>query len=468
MFFKSGLERRLQQAGDVLPAVPAGPTARLRSSPKTDRLDQGQAEHLKMLIPLARQKIEREFTAHDLADRHAPAVRQKVKRVVGQLIEETLPDLPKPAIISLVEDIVDDLLGYGPLEPFFTGPGAEYITEIIVRKFDQIMIERDGKAEVAMDDRGQPAKFRDEQHVRDVLERMLAPTGRRIDLACPTVGARLPDGSRLQAAIPPIAVEGTQITIRRFRQDVTAALLLENKALNEEMLEFLKACVRARLNIFVSGGTGSGKTALLNVLASFIPEEESIITVEDPAELQLQHANVRRLEARPSNVEGKGEITQRDLVAMTLRMAPKRIIVGECRQGEAFDMLQAMNTGHNGSMSTGHANSAYDMVNARLPSMVQMAIDLKRETVLQMIASAVDLVVHLQKDRDGVRQVEHICEVQGLEKRADSGDFGVKLVDIYTYKKDDDIWVRTEHPFARQQLIREFQSDVPGRTQAIN
>ncbi|NPV89584.1 MAG: CpaF family protein [Firmicutes bacterium] len=401
------------------------------------------------LMVIAQKDIQQKMNMSEMADRHSTTTKRKVERLVNEVVETRLSDKSKPIIMSIVKEIVDSLMGYGPLEPFFSGHDAHLVTEIIVRKHDHIMVEKEGRVALATDERGEPVKFQSEQQVTEVLERMLAPTGRRIDLSNPIVGARLADGSRLQAAIPPIAVEGTQITIRRFRQDMGPDMLLQNKALSPEMLDFLGLCVKSRLNIFLSGGTGSGKTATLNVLASFIPGEESIITIEDPAELQLMHGNVRRLEARPPNVEGKGEITQQDLVAMALRMAPKRIIVGECRRAETFDMLQAMNTGHAGSMSTGHANSARDMVNSRLPSMVQMAIDLPREAVLEMIASAVDLVVHIQKDRDGVRRVDHICEVVGLEKR-ESGDLGVKLNDIYVWDRGQQDWVRTEHEFTRQ------------------
>ncbi|MCR4441868.1 MAG: ATPase, T2SS/T4P/T4SS family [Peptococcaceae bacterium] len=431
----SALQRRLAQAeGDFYPRQPA---------PDFDR-----AAVMGELMILAQKRVQEKISAADIADRHSTAARQKVERVVGEVVEENLPDKPRPTLISITKEIVDNLMGYGPLEPFFTGPEAHLITEIIVRKYDHVMVEKNGKTSLAVDERGEPVRFQSEQHVLDVLERMLTPTGRRVDISNPVVGARLPDGSRLQAAIPPVAVEGTQITIRRFRQDASREMLLSNGALNREVLDFLGACVRAKLNIFVSGGTGSGKTTLLNVLSSYIPEDESIITIEDPAELQLQHGNVRRLEARPPNVEGKGEITQRDLVAMALRMAPKRIIVGECRRGETFDMLQAMNTGHAGSMSTGHANSAADMINSRLPSMVQLAVELQRESVLEMIASAVDLVIHMQKGRDGVRRVDHICEVVGLERRA-SGDLGVALRETYVYDRDKG-WIRTAHPFSRQ------------------
>jgi len=399
------------------------------------------------LLPLAQRRVQERFSAFELADRHSPALRQRVRRAVSEVVEERAPELPKPALVSLVDDLVDDLLGYGPLEPFFSGPEAHLVTEIIVVRWDRVYIEKDKKLIPATDELGRPVKFRDEQHLRDVLDRMLAPTGRRIDLANPRVDARLPDGSRLKAHIPTVAVHGTTVTVRRFRQDITAEKLVENRTLSRELLDFLAACVRARLNIFVSGGTGTGKTTFLNVLASFIPHSENIITIEDPAELQLQHPIVRSLEARPPNVEGKGGITQRELVQDALRMRPDRIIVGECRGPEAFEMLQAMNTGHEGSMSTGHANSADDMLNVRLPSMVLMMENpLPREAAVGMIASAVDLVVHLNRERDGRRVVAEVCETTGIEVR-ETGP-AVALRPIYVYDKDG--WVRTGHPFARQ------------------
>jgi len=406
----------------------------------------------KSLLPHAQKRIQEKFTAAELADRHAPAVRQKVKKAVSEVVEEQAPQLLKPAIVSLVEDLVDDLLGYGPLEPFFTGPEAHMITEIIVGRWDRIIVEKEGKRFPAVDGRGQPVKFRNEQHVLDVLERMLAPTGRRIDIASPRVSARLPDGSRLMAHISSVAVGGATITIRRFRQDMTADKLLENKSLSKETMEFLIACVKARLNIFVSGGTGSGKTALLNILSYFIPAYESVVTIEDPAELQLQNDDVRRLEARSANVEGKGEITQSDLMADALRMAPNRIIVGESRREEAFSVLQAMNTGHDGSMSTGHANSADEMLNSRLPNMVSMLKNPPpREAVVSMIASAVDLVLHLTRDRSGRRRVDHIVETVGIEVRKTGPVVATRPIYVYDEEKDD--WVRTEHIFTRQHKL---------------
>ena len=436
---QSGLQQRLGEVRGDLQPVEHKPLDR-------DTL-------LSEVRPQAQKEIQKKFTDQDLANRHSGVLRKKVRSIILELIEARAPEFPKPLLLGLAEELMDDLLGYGPLEQFFTGPQADRITEIKVINPKLIRVEIEGKEIIATDDNGVPVSFRDDQHVRDILERMIAPTGRRVDLANPRVSARLPDGSRIMAHIYPVAVDGTTISIRRFRQDMTMEKFLEHETLDQKVADFLSACVKARLNIIVSGGTSSGKSTFLNVLADYIPEEESIITIEDPAELQLQHTNVRRLEARPSNIEGKGEITQRDLVADGLRMAPKRIIVGECRKGEAFDMMQAMNTGHDGSLTTGHSNNAYDLVNSRLPNMIQMAgMGLPFEAILVMIASAVDLVVHICKDRTGRRRVDQICEIIGLRKN--EGNQCIATQDIFRYDNDQGIWVRTEHPFTRADRLR--------------
>lgn len=431
-----GLQRRLEeQRGHLKPQEQAFDWAKLAQEVR----------------PLAQKKIQALFTAEELADKNDRSLRAKVRVAVLEIIEQKAPAMPRPAQLSLAEEMIDDLLGYGPLERYFTGDMMERVTEIMVVRHDRIYVEVDGKLTLARDEKGSPLVFRDEAHVRDVLDRMLAPTGRRVDLASPSVSARLPDGSRLMAHIPPVAVNGTTFTVRRFRMDITAEKLLESGSLNREMLEFLEKCVRARLNIVASGGTSSGKTTFLNVLASFIPEDESIVTIEDPAELRLPHPNVRQLEARPPNIEGKGRITQRDLVADALRMAPKRIIVGECRRGEAFDMMQAMNTGHDGSLTTAHANTADEMVNVRLVNMIQMAdMGLPHEAILNMIASAIDLVVHVVKDRSGKRRVDHISEVGGV--RLVEGVSRITLHDIFRWDPDRADWVRTGHELERGKL----------------
>lgn len=400
--------------------------------------------------PRAQKLIQSRFTAEELADRHSEALRGRVQNAILELVEQEAPALPKPSRINIAAELVDDLLGYGPLEKYFTGPDAGKVTEIKVLRWDMIRIEKEGKEFVAQDEGGEPLKFRDEQHLRDVLDRMLAPTGQRVDLSSPRVSARLPDGSRLMAHIPPVAVGGTTLSIRRFLTNLTMEEFIRRGTLNEEMAEFLGACVQGRLSIIVSGGTSSGKSTFLNVLATYIPEDESIVTIEDPAELQLQHVNVRRLEARPANVEGRGEITQRDLVADALRMAPKRIIVGECRRGEAFDMMQAMGTGHEGSLTTAHANSAHHLLNTRLVDMIMMAnMGLPHEAVLRMIADSVDMVVHLVKDRTGRRLVDHICEVSGLEDTPAGLIVGTRVL----YRREKDGWRRTPEPFTKGEKL---------------
>lgn len=408
--------------------------------------------------PKAQKLVQVKFRSEELADRNSPAVRARVQSVLLELVEQEAPNLPKPSRLTIAAELVDDLLGYGPLEKYFTGGEAQGITEIKVLKWDLIRVEKEGKELVAEDENGGPLKFRDEQHLRDVLDRMLAPTGRRIDLSSPRVSARLPDGSRLMAHIPPVAVNGTTMSVRRFLANLTMDEFIRRESLDEEMAEFLGACVRGRLNLVVSGGTSSGKSTFLNVLAANIPEDESIVTIEDPAELQLMHTNVRRLEARPPNIEGQGEITQRDLVADALRMAPKRIIVGECRKGEAFDMMQAMGTGHDGSMTTAHANSAGHLLNTRLVDMIMMAnMGLPHEAILRMIADSVDMVVHLVKDRMGRRRVDHICEVSGLEKT--SAGLAVGTRTIYRWEKGG--WRRTPEPFAKREKLLDFGVSLP-------
>jgi pilus assembly protein CpaF len=307
----------------------------------------------------------------------------------------------------LFEQIVAEILGYGPLEPLLRD---DTITEIMVNGPKKIYIERNGKIERTN------VVFEDDEHLMRIIERIVAPLGRRVDESMPYVDARLPDGSRVNIVIPPISLIGPVVTIRKFyRTPLTVEDLIRLGSATPEVMEFLKACVQAKINIVVSGGTGSGKTTLLNILSGFIPEGERIITIENAAELQLRQEHVVTLETRPPNIEGKGEITMRDLVINALRMRPDRIIVGECRGGEAFDMLQAMNTGHEGSMTTIHANSPRDAL-ARLENMVLMAgTDLPHRAIREQIAMAIDLIVQTARMRDGSRKIVSLTEVQGLE-----------------------------------------------------
>ncbi|MGE5405589.1 MAG: CpaF family protein [Candidatus Saccharibacteria bacterium] len=393
----------------------------------------------------SQKRIRTTLTMLELGDRHNMLVKNKARGVVLEVMEELAPELPKPTQIALATQIVDELLGYGPLEPLMQeGTG---ITEVIVCRYDKIYIEK----------RGQLIKtdvyFRDEEHCRDVLERILAPTGRRIDLSNPEVSARLPDGSRLMAHIPPIAVNGTTFTIRRFTRGMSAEELVRKGMFNEEIMDFLRSCVQGSLNIVCSGGTGAGKTTVLNVLAQFIPEAEAIVTIEDTAELQLSHENVRSLECRPANIEGQGEITLRQLVKAALRMRPDRIIVGESRGDEAWDMLQAMTTGHNGSLTTAHADTAEECLNERLADMVRMAkMGLPHEAIIGKIASAIEIVVQVCRDKDGRRRIEHIIEVTGT--KLEDNRYLVETQILYDYNPDEGTWEKVAKHFKHQEILR--------------
>lgn len=372
-----------------------------------------------------------------------PIVRSKLKSIVLRgLLERSVP-LGEEASGMLVEELGNELLGYGPVEPFFYDPE---VTEIKAGR-DVVRIEKNGLESVV-----EGVRFRNEDHIKDVLERMLAPTGRKIDMASPRVNARLIDGSRLIAHTAPVSVEGTMFTIRRFRKDMTLDNLIAGKVISPEVMEFLKTAVQSRLNIVISGGTGSGKTTFLNCTASFIPGHESIITIEDPAELQLQHPNVRRLEARPATAEHE-EITQRDLVRDALRMRPDRIIVGEVRGAEAFDMLQAMNTGHQGSETTGHANSARHCTK-RLVNMVQMAgMDIPYDGIVEQIADAVDLFIHVLKDGTGRRRMDHVCEVAGVERV--EGVLNVKLNTLWQFSPKTGAFNWVAENFYRREVFED-------------
>ncbi|MCD2443475.1 CpaF family protein [Agromyces sp. SYSU K20354] len=319
----------------------------------------------------------------------------------------------------LIDDIGADVLGYGPLEPLLEDPS---VSEIMVNRFDQLYVERNGRLTET------PHRFTGEAQLRRVIERIVARVGRRIDESSPLVDARLEDGSRVNAIIPPLAVNGSSLTIRKFAgTPYTSEDLIRFGTLTPEVAAVLDAAVQAKMNILVSGGTGTGKTTLLNVLSAFIPSDERIITIEDAVELQLQQQHVVRLEARPSNIEGRGEITIRDLVRNSLRMRPDRIVVGEVRGAESLDMLQAMNTGHEGSISTLHANSPRDAV-ARMETLVLMAgMELPLRAIREQIASAIDIIVQITRHKDGVRRVTHITEVHGME-----GDI-VTLQDAFTF-----------------------------------
>jgi len=348
-------------------------------------------------------------------------VRRQIEEIFSRAVDEEGLALTRAERVRMLEQITDEIVGLGPLEPLLRD---ESITEIMVNGPRQVYIERAGKLELSN------ITFQNDDHVMRIIDRIISPIGRRVDESSPMVDARLVDGSRVNAIIPPISLVGPVITIRKFSASpLTVDDLIRYGTSTPEMFDFLRACVEARLNIFVSGGTGSGKTTMLNILSSFIPTDERIVTIEDAAELQLRQEHVITLEARPSNIEGKGAIPIRELVKNSLRMRPDRVIVGECRSGEALDMLQAMNTGHDGSMSTGHANSPRDML-ARLETMVLMAgVDLPLRAIREQIASAVDLVVHQSRLKDGTRKITNITEVQGME-----GDV-IVMQDVFAFEQ---------------------------------
>ena len=334
-------------------------------------------------------------------------LRRTIREMFDSILAEERIVLSRTERERLFEQIVAEILGLGPLEPFLADPS---VTEIMVNGPKNIYVERNGKIERTN------ATFESEDHLMRIIERIVAPLGRRIDESVPYQDARLPDGSRVNAIIPPLSLIGPVLTIRKFYKiPLTAQRLIELGSVTPEAIEFLKACVQAKLNILVSGGTGTGKTTFLNILSGYIPNDERIITIENAAELQLQQEHVVTLESRPPNIEGRGEVTIRDLVINSLRMRPDRIIVGECRGPEAFDMLQAMNTGHEGSMTTIHANSPRDAL-ARLENMILMAgMELPHRAIREQIASALDVIVQLERMRDGTRKVVSISAVEGME-----------------------------------------------------
>lgn len=352
---------------------------------------------------------------------------KEVRRIVEEMFETILAQesiiLSRAERERLFEQIVAEILGYGPIEPLLAD---ESITEVMVNGPKNIYIERKGKIEKTK------IAFDSDEHVQRIIDRIVSPLGRRVDESSPYVDARLPDGSRVNAIIPPLALNGPTLTIRKFAKDpLTVENLLDFGTITPEAIEFMRACVTARLNVVISGGTGSGKTTTLNVLSQFIPEEERIVTIENAAELQLHQDHVVTLESRPPNIEGKGEVTIRDLVINSLRMRPDRIIVGECRGGEALDMLQAMNTGHDGSLTTCHSNSPRDTL-ARLETMCLMAgMDLPLRAIREQMASAIDLILHQERMRDGSRKVVSISEVQGME-----GDV-IVMSDIFAFEQTD-------------------------------
>jgi pilus assembly protein CpaF len=397
------------------PEPDAPPRPALVAASRVDRA------HQELKLRVHRELLDR-MNLDALARLDLERAAEELRTVILQLIEEDAVPLSQRDRARLTEEILHEVHGLGPIEPLMHDPE---VSDILVNTARQVYVERQGKLELT------PVIFRDDAHLLQIIDRIVTRVGRRIDESSPMVDARLPDGSRVNAIIPPLALDGPLLSIRRFgRRPLTVDDLVRLQALTPEMAALLRAMVRARLNVLVSGGTGSGKTTLLNCLSSFVPDGERIITIEDSAELQLQQPHVVRLETRPANVEGEGEITQRDLVRNSLRMRPDRIIVGEVRGAEALDMLQAMNTGHDGSISTIHANSARESL-SRLEMMIQLAgFELPVRALRQQIALAVDVIVHTSRLSDGTRRVTAITEIVGMEGET------VMLQDLFTFERD--------------------------------
>jgi len=358
-------------------------------------------------------------------ERLTEASREDVRREVSQLLESLVLGESAPMNLQererVVQEVMDEVFGLGPLEPLLAD---QSVNDILVNTYKRVYVERKGLLELT------PVQFRDDVHLMGIIDRIVSAVGRRIDESSPMVDARLSDGSRVNAIIPPLAVDGPCLSIRRFGKNrLTADDLTRNNSLTPAMLELLRGCVKARLNVLVSGGTGAGKTTFLNVLSSHISNRERIVTIEDAAELQLNQEHVVRLETRPPNIEGKGAVAQRQLVINALRMRPDRIIVGEVRGEEALDMLQAMNTGHDGSLTTIHANTPRDAL-SRLETMVAMAsLNLPENAIRRQIASAMDVVIQVNRMSDGTRKIINVAEITGMEGNV------VTMQDIFVYRK---------------------------------
>src|SRR5574341_104691 len=408
---RTGLLARLDTQSGPSPVTPSAAAKTIHTGPLTGEHQETQAEkqHRERYeaiksklqdMAVARKKIS-------LRDRHTPELRMSLMEMYEEILAKGKYVLTRREHVAMFEQLLDDLIGFGPLEPLLDDPD---VTDILVCGVDKVFVERRGHLELT------PQQFNDEEHLKAIIERVVAPLGRRIDESSPMVDARLPDGSRVNAVIPPLAIDGPALTIRKFSfVPLTAQDLINFGTATPEVFEFLGAAVLAGANILVSGGSSSGKTTLLNIMSGYIGPDERIVTIENAAELRLMQAHVVRLETRPPNIEGEGLITARDLVINSLRMRPDRIVVGEVRSSEAIDLLQAMNTGHDGSMGTLHANTASDAL-SRLETMCLMAgMDLPVKAIREQIASAVDLIVQTARLRDGTRKIVDVAEILGME-----------------------------------------------------
>ncbi|HWU23279.1 MAG TPA: CpaF family protein, partial [Nocardioides sp.] len=385
---------------------------RAMASHEADRIEDLKASvHSELIKQLGPHLYDAEMDQSDLD--------QKVRTILSEVLGSQDRPLSNADRARVTSEISDDILGYGPIDPFLRDPE---VSEVMVNGYDSVWLERSGRLVKS------EAHFADEAHLRRTIDKIVSRIGRRVDEASPMVDARLPDGSRVNAIVPPLSIDGSALTIRKFSADpLTVQDLINFGSLSPVTSDFLSACVRGRLNVIVSGGTGAGKTTTLNVLSSFIPGDERIVTIEDAAELQLKQDHVVRLESRPANIEGKGAVTIRDLVKNSLRMRPDRIVVGEVRDASALDMLQAMNTGHDGSITTVHSNGPRDTL-ARIETMVMMAgMELPIKAIREQVASAIDLIVHQTRFKDGSRRITHITEVERME-----GDV-ITLQDIFVF-----------------------------------
>lgn len=418
------LLKRMDKNGQADGTPRSSATSRLVKPQSEERRQRAsttaQKDSFKSLMERVQERLVAELDpTMDIS--HTGEVRHSIQDLFDQILQQENTILSHSERERLFEGVVAEILGFGPIEVLLSD---ESISEIMVNGPDKVFVERKGRLTLTN------VTFDSSQHVMKVIDRIVSPLGRRVDESSPYVDARLPDGSRVNAIIPPLALNGPTLTIRKFEKDpLTIDDLVRFGSMTNETAEFLKACVMSRLNIIVSGGTGSGKTTLLNVLSAFIPTDERIITVENAAELQLGQEHVVTLESRPPNIEGKGEVTIQDLVINTLRMRPDRVVVGECRGGETLDMLQAMNTGHDGSLTTAHANTPRDML-SRLETMCLMSgMDLPVRAIREQIASAVDLIIQQSRLRDGSRRVINITEVQGMEGEV------VVMSDIFSFEQ---------------------------------